>query len=124
MKNSAGWKWVNKMGQAWIDKNPQAIPPLFAETFKYFETPFEKPLTSKIELIVLWQDVPLSQKDITFSFEIISEINNQYIVHFQASFIRLKTGSKALLDGIFLIELNNNGLCTLFKWWWNTKENK
>ncbi|OGG03088.1 hypothetical protein A2W14_05285 [Candidatus Gottesmanbacteria bacterium RBG_16_37_8] len=123
MKKSAGWKWVNKMGQAWINKNPKDIPPLFAEKFKYYETPFEKPLTSKKELVALWQDVPLSQKDVSFDFEIISEKNNRYIAHFQASFIRLKTGKKTLLDGIFFINLNNNGLCTFFKWWWNTKEN-
>ena len=64
MNKSAGWIWVNKMGQAWIDKNPQAILPLFAEKFTYYESPFEKPLITKKELIALWQDVPNFQKDI------------------------------------------------------------
>ena len=122
MKKSVGWKWINKLGRAWIDKNPQAIPLLFAENFKYYETPFSNPLTTNNQLIDLWQDVPISQKDISFDFEIISEKNNQYLAHFQAAFIRIKHGSKAHLDGIFLIKLNNQRLCTLFKWWWNSKE--
>lgn len=122
MEKSAGWIWVNKMGNAWMDKNPQVIPLLFAENFKYYETPFSNPLTAKNQLIDLWQDVPNSQKDIKFYFEIISKKNNQYLAHFHASFIRIKTNSKAILDGIFFLKLNDKGLCTLFKWWWNTKE--
>ncbi|OGG19126.1 hypothetical protein A3D78_04595 [Candidatus Gottesmanbacteria bacterium RIFCSPHIGHO2_02_FULL_39_14] len=124
MKKNAGWLWINKMGQAWIDKNPKSIPPLFAEKFQYYETPFEKPLTSKKELINLWQDVPESQKDVLFDFEIISEKNNQYIAHWYASFIRKSTGKKTYLDGIFLVALNQKGLCTLFKQWWVNNENK
>src|SRR3989344_6287854 len=106
MKKSVGWKWINKLGRAWIDKNPQAIPPLFAKQFRYFETPFAKPITSKKELIVLWQDVPDSQKHITFEFGILSEIKNNVLAHFHVSFIRTKNNSKAVLDGIFFVKLN------------------
>ena len=124
MEKSSGWIWINKMGQAWIDKNPQAIPLLFAQNFKYYETPFSNPLTTKNQLIDLWKEVPISQKDISFNFEIISETDNRYITHWQASFVRTPSGKKAFLDGIFLINLNIEGLCTLFKQWWVTKENK
>ena len=122
MKKSAGWIWINKIGKAWIEKNPSLIPPLFAENFKYYETPFSTPIKTKKELLKLWQDVPNSQKDITFDFEILSEINNDYLAHFHASFVRIKNYSKTALDGIFSVKLNNNNLCTEFKWWWNTEE--
>ena len=124
MKKSAGWNWINKMGQAWISKNPKAIPPLFADRFQYFETPFTKPVTDKKALLSLWQEVPASQKDVTFDFEILSEADNLTIAHFRSVFTRLATGKKAILDGIFLVKLNKYSLCTEFKWWCNNKENK
>ena len=124
MEKSFGWIWINKMGQAWMDKSPEVIPELFAESFKYYETPFSNPLTSKNQLIELWQEVPDSQKDISFNFEIIFESDYRYVAHWQASFVRIPSGKKAFLDGIFLVNLNSEGLCTLFKQWWVTKENK
>lgn len=124
MNNNTGWTWINKLGQCWMEKQPQSIPPLFADEFKYYETPFNNPITTKNQLIDLWQEVPNSQKDITFKFEIISEADFRYIAHWQASFTRTPSGKKAFLDGIFLINLNNEGLCTLFKQWWVNKENK
>ena len=110
------------MGQAWVAKNPEAIPPLFADKFLYFESPFDKPITDKKALLALWQEVPASQKDVAFDFEILSEEDNLTIAHFRASFTRLKSGKKVLLDGIFLLKLNKYSLCTEFKWWWNTKK--
>ena len=124
MDKSIGWNWVNKMGQAWVEKDPHAIPPLFTDDFKYYETPFSEPLTKKSQLFELWQEVPDSQKDVTFNFEIISEMGYRYIAHWQCAFTRTPSGKKAFLDGIFLINLNEQGLCTFFKWWWVTKEIK
>lgn len=122
MKKTIGWNWIYKMGQAWIEKNPAAIPPLFANEFKYYEDPFTKPITNKKALLILWQDVPDSQNNINFDFEILSEKDNLVIAHFHASFIHIKNNSKAELDGIFYVKLNQNNLATEFKWWWNTKE--
>jgi hypothetical protein len=122
MTNTQLKKWIQKLGQAWEERDPEAIPQLFAENFKYYETPFEKPYTKKTDLIRLWQDVPKSQKDIKFEFEIISINKNMGIAHWKASFIRIKNHTKACLDGIFLIKLDNQGLCTEFRQWWVTKE--
>ena len=123
MDKNTGWNWVNTMGKAWITRNPELIPPLFADEFKYFESPFADPVTSKKDLLILWQEVPQSQKDVKFNFEIISSSDFRYIAHWQASFTRTPSGKKAFLDGIFLINLNSEGLCTLFKQWWVNKEN-
>jgi len=49
--------WFSRLGKAWEEKNPQAIPPLFADRFQYFETPFEKPYTTKRQLLQLWEEV-------------------------------------------------------------------
>lgn len=114
--------WLNKLGKAWEEKNPQAILPLFADKFEYYETPYKKPYTTKEGLIKLWQEVPDSQKDIKFGFDIITVTNNMAIAHWQATFTRIKQNKKAVLDGIFLVKLNGQGLATLFRQWWVAKE--
>lgn len=114
--------WFNKLGKAWKEKDPQAIPPLFADKFEYYETPFDKPYTTKKGLVKLWKEVPESQRDIKFDFDIITITNSIAIAHWYASFTRTKQNKRAILDGIFLVKLNNKGLATLFKMWWVTKE--
>lgn len=84
------YNWVSKLGKVWEKRNPYSIPQLFAENFKYYESPFEKPYTKKSELVKLWQDVPKSQKDIKFEFKIISMNRNMGIAHWKASFMRTK----------------------------------
>lgn len=116
------FSWFQKLGNAWVQKNPEAVLMLLAEKFLYYETPFTKPFTTKKEIHLLWQEVPKSQKDIRFSHEILSVIKNTAIAHWKASFTRIKNNKKANLDGIFLITLNQEGLCTLFKMWYNSKE--
>ena len=114
--------WFQELGNAWVQKNPDAVLSLLADKFLYYETPFTKPFTTKKEILLLWQEVPNSQKNISFSFDLLSINNNTGIAHWKASFTRLKSNKKAHLDGIFLVRLNQKGLCTLFKMWYNSKE--
>jgi hypothetical protein len=113
--------WVKKMGKTWEEKKPDIIPGLFSKKFKYYETPFEKPLTAKKDLIELWQEVPTSQKDIKFTFKVLTLNGNTGIINWRAVFTRIPSNKRAELDGIFYIKLNSKGLCTLFKQWWVSK---
>jgi len=113
--------WVKKLGAAWVNKKPNLIPPLFADKFQYFESPFEKPYTSKEDLIKLWSDVPKSQKNISFDFEVIFIKDNIGLIHWCAAFTRIPFNKKAWLDGIFYLEFDKNNLCILFKQWWVSK---
>jgi hypothetical protein len=122
LKDRRYFEWFDKLGKAWEQKNPQAVLELFDDNFQYFETPFMIPYTKKEEILKLWQDVPLSQKDITCSIDLLSYDINTATAHWNASFTRIKTNKKAQLDGIFLIKLNEKNLCTLFKQWWVSKE--
>src|SRR3989338_9712626 len=98
--------WFQELGNAWVQKNPDAVLSLLADKFLYYETPFTKPFTTKKEILLLWQEVPNSQKNISFSFDLLSINNNTGIAHWKASFTRLKSNKKAHLDGIFLVRLN------------------
>lgn len=114
--------WLEKLKLAWETKNPEAAAVLCAEKLIWYETPFDKPLTTKYQVLQEWKSVPESQKDITVSYEVINVTNNVGVAHWFAEFTRIPSGKRASLDGIYKVTLDNNGLCTEFHQWWNSKE--
>jgi len=114
--------WLEKLKVAWETRDPEAAANLCAEKVLYYETPFGRPLTQRKDVLKEWESVPGEQKDITFSYEILSLEDNFGIAHWSAKFTRLPSGKKAHLDGIFKISLNEKGLCTEFHQWWNGED--
>lgn len=123
MNYSSFEQWLNALGKAWINRNPKAAANICTENVLYFETPFDKPLTSRKEVEEIWQEVPKYQRDIEFSYEIISVNQKVGIAKWLASFTRLPSGIKDTLDGIYVVKLDNNGLCKEFHQWWVVKPN-
>ncbi len=114
-------EWLNKLKIAWESKNPQGAADLCAEQTLYFETPFGPPLKSKQEVLKEWESVPKSQKDIVFSYNILSVSETMGIAHWSASFTRIETGKHVKLDGIFQVKLNESKLAEEFHQWWVVK---
>ncbi len=113
--------WLENLKRAWETKNPNAAVDLVAEKFLWYETPFDKPLKNKNEILKEWQTV-LKQENISVSYEILS-INDDFgIAHWNATFIRLPSKEKVKLDGIFKVSLNEQGECIEFHQWYNSKE--
>lgn len=121
MNHSSFKHWLDALGQAWITRNPKAAAEICAENVLYFETPFDKPLTSKKEIEKIWQEVPESQKDIEFSYEIINVNQKIGVAKWRASFTRLPSGIRDTLVGVYFVKLDKNGLCKEFHQWWVAK---
>lgn len=119
MTNQTFSNWLNKLKIAWETKNPNAATDLCAEKFLWHETPFSKPLETKEQLLEEWKSV-LNQENISVSYEILSIYENFGIAHWTAKFTRIPSEGKANLDGIFKVKLNESGLCTEFRQWWNS----
>lgn len=115
-------KWLEKLKQAWVTKNPEAAAALCSEKLLWYETPFDQPLKTKEQVLQEWESVPKSQRDITLSYKVLNVIGNVGIAHWAAEFTRIPSGEKASLDGIYRVTLDNKGLCTEFHQWWNSKE--
>lgn len=114
-------EWLKGLKGAWETKNPQAAVDLCADSFIWYETPFGKPITTKQELLEEWQTVPLNQKDISMSYEIITITDDFGLAHWNAKFTRLPSGEQAHLDGIYKVMLNDKNLCTEFHQWYNAE---
>ncbi len=116
--------WLDALEKAWINRDPKAAADICANDVLYYETPFDSPLKSKEEVEQLWKDVPKSQKDISFKYEILSITAKIGIAHWQASFTRVPSMIRDTLDGIFLVKLDENGFCKEFHQWWVVKPKK
>ncbi|MFL7891083.1 MAG: nuclear transport factor 2 family protein [Anaerolineales bacterium] len=116
-------KWLAAYGLAWEKGDHQKSADLFAEGASYQETPFNKPMLGKEAVQDYWQSgAGTNQRDISFSYRILSVQGNQGIAHWQASFQRVKSGNQVELDGILVAEFDEHGLCTDFKEWWHRQE--
>lgn len=112
--------WLNRLKNAWETKNPKAAVSLCAEEFIWYETPFEKPITTREELLKEWESV-LNHENISVTYEILSINGNEGIAHWSASFTRLPSKEVANLDGIYKVSLDEKGECTEFHQWYNSE---
>lgn len=113
--------WLKNLKKAWETRNPKKALELCAENLLWYETPFGKPLQTRNEVLKEWKSI-LNQKDISVFYEVLNVYKNVGIAHWTASFRRLPSREKVLLDGIFKVTLNQKGECTEFRQWYNSKK--
>jgi hypothetical protein len=114
--------WLEKMGEAWIERDPQKAANLFSKDVEYYESVFDSPCGSWNEVLNLWKVVPINQNQVTFNFEIIALAKDFAVANFKVTRVILPTNKKQAIDGIFIIKLNNEGLCNYFKQWRSVKD--
>lgn len=115
--------WLRKYGDAWEKGDPDATKALFTSDAQYYETPFKDPMIGFDEIYKYWKDnAMLGQEDIHFSYEALAVYNNVGVAHWCANFIRLSSGNRVKLDGIFKIEFSVDGKCQIFREWWHRLE--
>ena len=115
--------WLGKYGDAWEKGDPGATEALFTSDAHYYETPFDDPIIGLDEISKYWKDnAVLDQKEIHFSYEALAVHKNVGVAHWRANFIRLSSGKRAKLDGIFKIEFSADGKGQIFREWWHRLE--
>lgn len=111
--------WLHRYGRAWEGRDPSAAVELFAGDATYQETPFEEPMRGREAIRAYWSAVPESQSEIVFAWETLDAEGDRAIVHWWASYERLREGGRTRLDGIFVLEFDESGLCRLLREWWH-----
>lgn len=116
-------KWLSSYGMAWEEGDPQQAANLFAEGASYQVTQFDEPMVGKEAIQIYWLAGPGSnQKEVSFSYRIISVRGNEGIARWQANFQRTDSNNSVELDGILIAEFDDSGSCTDFKEWWHQRE--
>jgi hypothetical protein len=114
--------WLDAYGRAWETRDPQAAADLFTQDAIYQEIPFDEPFRGRSAILEYWSDVPRSQEQIQFGYEILAVTENAGIARWWASFVRIPSGTRVKLDGIFVVALDETNRCREFREWWHRKE--
>lgn len=114
--------WLDAYGRVWERRDPDAVLELFADDAVYHETPFSPPLCGRDAIREYWRHVQRSQNQIRFSYESLTIDGNRAVAHWSASFVRIPSGIKVKLDGIFLLTFNAEGRCQTLREWWQKQE--
>jgi len=92
-------EWFEKLGKAWVARNPKEIRPLFSEKLEYFESVFEEPVKTLCEVMALWEIVPLNQDNIHYDFKLIAMDEDIAIANWKVSRTLLKTNENQHIEG-------------------------
>jgi hypothetical protein len=112
-------RWLDLYGRAWMSRDPKAATVLYAEAATYQVTPFTEPIRGRDAIYAYWENVAKTQKEIQFDYEIVGVTPEKGIARWWASFIIEPPGLKTKLDGVFVISLDADNLCSSLREWWH-----
>ena len=115
-------EWLDRYGVAWERKDPKSVVGLFTEDATYRETPFDEVMQGRNAIADYWQEIPDTQKDITFSYEVLSVQGDRVFATWHSKYKRVRNDSAIELDGIFVLDFSDEGLCRSLVEWWHMKE--
>jgi hypothetical protein len=109
--------WLNKLGNAWVDLDPQNAVNLFSKDVEYYESALKVPCQNWDKVFDLWKVIPTNQKDVIFDYDVLAISGNLCIANWRVTRTQLPQLTSQKIDGIFVFKLNNDALCNYFKQW-------
>lgn len=122
MNNNNFPEWFSKLGKAWTERDSYQAANLFSKDVEYYESAFDPPCENWNKVQELWKVVPINQEDVIFTFEVVATKDNLAVANWKVTRVILPKNQKQIIDGIFVIKLNDEGYCNYFKQWRATKE--
>jgi ketosteroid isomerase-like protein len=118
-------RWLASYGAAWQDGDARAVVKLFADDAEYFENPFGDPLRGTDAIGRYWSEgAGESQKDVRFTHNVVTVVNNIGLAQWHATFVRVPSGKHVELDGFLMAGFNHAGQCSVFREWWHRREGR
>jgi ketosteroid isomerase-like protein len=112
-------KWLESYKRAWEQRDADAAADLFTENGVYAWGPFEEPMRGRDAIRTRWAEVTAAQRDVEFGFELLGTVEAGAVARWWCTFaveqLRIE------LNGIFLVVLTEDGLCSDFREWWNER---
>jgi uncharacterized protein (TIGR02246 family) len=116
--------WVNTLIRAWENRDAQAAANLFTEDASYQENPFNEPLRGRDAIRAYWADVPRTQDQIEASYEVLNVAESTGTARWSASYVRIPTGERVHLEGVFVASFDESGQAHAFREWWHMREER
>jgi nuclear transport factor 2 (NTF2) superfamily protein len=115
--------WLEGYEEAWETLDADQAAALFTEGATYRDNPYADPYQGRQGIREYWTTVTSDQRDVEFSYEVLSVSGNTGIAHWHSEFTQESSGSGIVLDGIFVLEFTPEGLCRSLKEWWHLQVN-
>lgn len=111
--------WLDAYGEAWESRDADAAVRIFSEDASYRVTPYEEPHAGRSGIHDYWAGVTENQRNVRFEHQALSVSGNTGIAHWSAKFNVEPDGTKLELDGIFVLEFDQDGNCRRLREWWH-----
>lgn len=113
--------WLDAYGQAWQERDADAVVRLFTADALYFDTPYADPFQGHSGIAAYWKRVTSDQSGIDFDSDAVGVIGNTGVARWSARFTSISNGAKLELNGVFLLDFDDDGLCACLREWWHLK---
>lgn len=114
--------WMAAYGRASAQNDPRASADLFAQDARYYNSPFDEPMIGRDAIFDYWNKGAQNLQDKESTFEILSVQNNRGVAHWGSKFTAIESGKRLVLDCLFVVEFDDEGLCQIFREWWHIRE--
>ncbi|MEX2523424.1 MAG: nuclear transport factor 2 family protein [Gammaproteobacteria bacterium] len=113
--------WLEGYKSAWVERDADKAAALFSEDATYLDNPHNEPYKGRAGIHEYWSDVTSDQRGVTFDYEILTTYGNTAVAQWAARFTSVSSGATVKLDGIFLLDFDENGLCSRLREWWHVE---
>jgi hypothetical protein len=114
--------WLVSYGRAWQARDPIAFSELFSPDAAYYWTPFREPQLGRQAIAWAVGAAFSGQRDIHFSSRLLAGSVAPFVAHWRCEFIRISSGRRVTVDGIFVLRFDDQGQCEELREWWHSDE--
>ena len=107
--------------EIWRTRKPDRIRELMSGKFKYYEDPFSDPITDISELISTWREIETQDLRV-LEIKPLFSADRAGAAMWECT-VGLPDGTRMNMKGVYLVELDRSGRCSLFRQWWNEDTN-
>ena len=115
-------QWLGLYGEAWETRDGEAVARLFTEDAAYHWGPHDAPLTGREAIRGAWSEATGGQRNVRFRHEVLGIDGDRGFVRWWSSFVRRATALAVELDGVFVLDFGECGLCSQLQEWWLARE--
>jgi hypothetical protein len=110
--------WLRRYGAAWERRDGDAAADLFTGRGMYYWGPLDPPLTGRQAIRERWSEATSDQEQIRFRWEVLGIDGDRGFARWWSTFVRASTGMQVELDGVFVLDFAEGGLCRQLQEWW------
>jgi len=114
-------RWLTDLGKAWMALDSKNAVNLFSSDVEYYESAMSSPCKNWDTVFDLWKLVSVNQKDVAFEFDILAISDKLCVANWRVKRTMLPQSTSQEIDGIFVLKLNDEGLCNYLKQWRSVK---